>query len=285
MLKLSVFTVMLPDLTPDEAAPLLKESGYDGVEWRVTQVPAERQREAPSFWGNNLCTFGPTLAEAERAKAVSDSAGLVIAGLGTYINVGDLAATENAMRMARTCGAEKVRISPGSWPGDLSYHDSFKRAQTFLDGAQALAQQYGVKAVVEIHHRTITPSASLAYRLVSDFDPDWIGVIHDAGNMVYEGFEDYRLGIELLGPFLAHVHIKNACYARPPEGGVWRSEWSPLEDGVVDWEALFTALRDTGYDGWLGLEDFSQARPTRDALRYNIAFLRDAIDQVYGGGL
>jgi sugar phosphate isomerase/epimerase len=34
-MKLGVFTVGLPDLTPEEAVRELKDAGYDGVEWRV----------------------------------------------------------------------------------------------------------------------------------------------------------------------------------------------------------------------------------------------------------
>ncbi|MEZ4633203.1 MAG: hypothetical protein R2880_21235 [Deinococcales bacterium] len=62
--------------------------------------------------------------------------------------------------------------------------------------------------MIEIHHRTIVPSASAVYRLVSHFDPQHIAVIYDPGNMAYEGFEDYRMGLELWEPYLAHVHLK-----------------------------------------------------------------------------
>jgi hypothetical protein len=89
-MKISVFTVMLPDLTPEEAVAALKAAGYDGVEWRVTHIPETRRGEPPSFWGNNLCTFAPTAAEARRARILSESAHLALPNLGTYISVGDL---------------------------------------------------------------------------------------------------------------------------------------------------------------------------------------------------
>lgn len=38
-MKVGVFTVGLPDLTPEEAVQEIKDAGYDGVEWRVTRVP------------------------------------------------------------------------------------------------------------------------------------------------------------------------------------------------------------------------------------------------------
>jgi sugar phosphate isomerase/epimerase len=58
-MKVGVFTVGLPDLTPEEAVREIKDAGYDGVEWRVTRVPEELRGEEPSFWGNNLCTLAP----------------------------------------------------------------------------------------------------------------------------------------------------------------------------------------------------------------------------------
>ena len=109
---------------------------------------------------------------------------------------------------------------------------------------------------------------------MSHFAPELVGVIHDAGNMVHEGFEDYRLGLELLGPYLAHVHLKNAAFVQPAGGGVWTPRWAPLGDGVVDFPRLLEALRSVGYDGWLVIEDFSAARPSREALRHNSAFVR-----------
>jgi sugar phosphate isomerase/epimerase len=50
-----------------------------------------------------------------------------------------------------------------------------------------------------------------------------------------------------------------------------------LEDGVVNLLQLFAVLRAFGYDGWLSVEDFSAARPSREALRHNLAVIRDAL--------
>jgi sugar phosphate isomerase/epimerase len=72
-MKVGVFTVGLPDLTPEEAVRELKEAGYDGVEWRVTRVPEKARSEEPSFWGNNLCTLAPTEEEARRAPHLRGS--------------------------------------------------------------------------------------------------------------------------------------------------------------------------------------------------------------------
>jgi len=272
-MKVGVFTVSLPDLTPDEAVREIKDAGYDGVEWRVTHVPEELRSDEPSFWGNNLCTLEPTVEEARRARRLSEEAGLEIPGLGTYVALGDLEAAHEAMRFAVTAGVPQVRVGAGA-PDGRPYEELFDAAREFLAGDEDLARSHGVKALIEIHHKTICPSASLAQRLVSSFDPGLVGVILDPGNMAQEGFEDYRIGAELLGPYLAHVHIKNSAFERPAGGGVWEPRWAPLEDGVVDFGQVFEALEHVGYDGWLVMEDFSGVRPSREALKFNLEFLR-----------
>jgi sugar phosphate isomerase/epimerase len=278
-MKLGVFTVMLPDLTPEEAIQELRTAGYQGVEWRVTHTPPERQAEQPSFWGNNLCTLAPTEAEARRGRALAEAAGLEVINLGTYLDVGDLNATEKAMRLAQLAGSPQIRVGVGRPSPETTYSELFAITKAYLAEVERLARHYQVKGLIETHPNTICPSAGLAHRLVSTFDPECIGVIYDAGNMVYEGFEDYRIGLELLGPYLAHIHLKNAAFARPDGGGVWSPYTARLEDGVVDFPKLFAALRAVGYEGWFGLEDFSATRPSREMLRHDLAFIQEAIHQ------
>ncbi|MGF1660948.1 MAG: sugar phosphate isomerase/epimerase family protein [Kineosporiaceae bacterium] len=275
-MRFGVFTVGLPELTPEEGAAALAEAGYDGVEWRVTHVPADVRGEAPSFWRNNRCTLEPDLDQAARAREIARAAGLAVIGLGTYLKVGDLEATEAAMRFARDAGAPQLRVGVGRTDGVARYSDLARLTRAYLERVEELAGEHGVKALVEIHHRTIIPSASLAERLVRGLDPERVGVIVDAGNMAREGFEDHRFGLEILGPYVAHVHVKNSAWRRPDGGGVWEPVWSPLDDGVVDFPAFLAALHEFGYDGWVVVEDFSDARPAREALVHNLAFLRAA---------
>ena len=102
-------------------------------------------------------------------------------------------------------------------------------------------------------------------------------MIHDAGNMVFEGFEAYRMGLEVLGPYLAHVHLKNARWtetgARDDGSSGWAAGFAPLTAGSVDVPALFGALASVGYDGWVSFEDFSTTRPLLDRTRENLEYV------------
>ncbi|MCS6825959.1 MAG: sugar phosphate isomerase/epimerase [Caldilinea sp.] len=279
-MKYGVFTVMLPDLPPEEAVVAIREAGYDGVEWRVTTTPSEVKNESPSFWRNNLCTLTPTPSDAERARALAQAVGLAIPNLGTYIDVGDLDAVEASLRFAATAGSPAIRVGAARTNTPERFQTLFQHSAAFLQEVETLARHYGVKALIEMHHGTIAASASAARRLVEGFDPTYIGVIYDCGNMVFEGYEEYRCGLEILGPYLGHVHVKNAAFERPPDGGVWRPRWAPLHDGVVDFGALFRALRNVGYDGWIVVEDFSRRYDSHTALRENLKFLRNIEESI-----
>lgn len=275
-MKVSVFTVMLPDLTPEEAVEEIRQSGYDGVEWRVTAASPPRRSEPASYWANNYCTFAPIPDDAHRARQLADGAGLEIPSLGTYNRMPDLEAVEMDMNFAQIAGVPQIRVGVGRTLDTHLYSELFAQTRKHLEQVIVLGKRYGVRALVETHPNTITPSASSAYRLLESFDPDLVGVIYDPGNLVAEGYEDYRIGLELLGSYLAHVHIKNGVLQRPDGGGVWHSANAPLWDGAVDFPFLFSTLKKIGYQGWLGVEDFSGALPTREALRHNIQFIHQA---------
>jgi sugar phosphate isomerase/epimerase len=143
------------------------------------------------------------------------------------------------------------------------------------------AEVHGVQVLVELHHRTITSSASAAYRLIEGLDPARIGVIHDIGNLIYEGHEDFAAAVQILGEYLAHVHVKNVAWRPTGETGpdgkaLWAADWATLREGQGDVDALFRALAAAGYDGWVTLEDFSTALPLAERTADNLAYVRAA---------
>ncbi|MDQ0060932.1 sugar phosphate isomerase/epimerase family protein [Paenibacillus harenae] len=288
-MKFSVFTVMLPDCSQQRTLELLRANGYDGVEWRFTKTNPAKRDEAPSFWGNNLSTVETDSTEAEllELKQLTEAAGLVVPNVAAYIGSGDLAATENAMRAAKLLGAPSIRIGVPNYDGKRTYQELYAEARAYLQEAEALSRSYGIQGLIEVHHGNIASSASLARRLVEGFDASHIGVIYDPGNMVHEGFENYQMGLEVLGEYLAHVHVKNAAWQRTDEtlptigsgehGRIWQASWSAVTSGVVHWPQVIAALRAVGYDGWLSFEDFSGSADSETLLRDNIAYIRSLL--------
>lgn len=283
-MKFAVFTAMLPEYAPEEALALLKKHGYDGVEWRVSAIDRSRKEEKPSFWGNNLCTVDIESSEERllELKALTDKAELTVPNLGCYLRVGDLQAVERDMRIAQTLGAPSIRIAVPGYNRTRPYGELFAEARAYMEGVQELAGRYGIQGLVEMHMNFIAPSAGLARRLVEGFDPKRIGVIFDPGNMVYEGYEQYRMGLEVLGEYLAHVHIKNAVWERSPNSGEakaprWRTVSAPMSEGFAHWPQVIDDLKSVGYDGWLSFEDFSMSAPTEELLHHNLAYIQSLL--------
>ena len=46
-MKYSLFSVSVPDMTPEEALQKMKEYGYDGVDWRVKDIPKDPEILGP----------------------------------------------------------------------------------------------------------------------------------------------------------------------------------------------------------------------------------------------
>jgi sugar phosphate isomerase/epimerase len=278
-MKFSVFTVSVPDWTAEETLAALVAEGYDGVEWRVTdqQPSADGQ---PGFWQGNRCTWplSSFVEDAPRLRAMTEAAGLAMPSVGTYCNCEDLGAVEQAMRGVKLLGAPMMRVSTPGYDGRDSWLRRRDRAVGQYRDVAALARQYGLRALIEIHMGNLLPSAGTAAAFCANFDPRDVGVIHDAGNMIYEGFENWRLGVEALGPYLAHVHLKNAGWepagTRPDGSTAWRCNALPLRAGAVDMAAVLRALRAVDYDGWLSFEDFSTQAPMAERVRDNLAFVR-----------
>ena len=283
-MKFSVFTASTPEWEPEQAATTLAAQGWDGIEWRITdQQPAD----SPGFWAGNRSTWPLTGLEGslEEIARITSAAGLGYSGIGGYARADDHINVERMLAATARLGARQVRVAMPPLSPEVDYRDSFAATRADLEWVATRAEAHGVKALVELHHRTITSSASAAFRLIDGLDPDRVGVIHDLGNLLIEGHEDFTAAFSLLGPYLAHVHVKNALWRASSEPGfdgavVWREEWATLRGGQGDVEVYLAALVKHGYDDWVTVEDFSTAVPLARRTADNLDYLRAVCTRV-----
>ena len=286
-MKFSVFTASTPDWSPAEAASTLAAQGWDGIEWRVTD---QADSPEPGFWAGNLATWPMTGLEESLPEIarLTREAGLEYSGLGGYARCDNHEQVERILAATAALGARQVRVNVlplgnstmgGQAASGIPYPQLFDSTREHYEWVAARAEHHGVKALVELHHGTITSSASAARRLLEGLDPRHVGVIHDLGNLVIEGWEDPLPALQLLGPYLAHIHVKNARWVRQDErdesgAAVWINEWAPLAEGQGSVLAYFRALAGVGYDGWVTVEDFSTELPLAERTAGNLDYLR-----------
>ena len=279
-MKVSVYSLILPEFTFEEQVGLLRDIGYDGIEIRVCDIAAEHMGKPYSSWGNHKDPIGPSnlAASVPRLKRATAAAGVEINALGTYVNLRDPAGFDAIAAAAVELGARMVRVNSPWWAeGREPYDQLLAIATAGLETVEESAKRRGVRAILEIHHGSIASSASAARRLFEGFDPEAVGAILDPGNMVHEGFETWAKGIDILGPYLAHVHVKNAVWALKdkPAGGpfAWESKNARLREGQANWGEIAGALKAAGYTGWYSIEDFAEM-PIREKLEDDLAFLK-----------
>lgn len=279
-MKFSVTTVMLPHLDLRQTCKLLSDLGYDGVELRVRRLPPERANDEPSPWGRHLTDLSPDniLARSEEVKSVVSEYGLRMSGFASACSSSDLEHIKLLAEGAQAVGCPAIRLSCRGYNGTINYHEIYAEAVKNYGKALEITRPYGVKVLVEMHGGTIHPSASLAYRIVSNFDAKDIGVIYDPQNMVRDGFETIQLALELLGDHLAHIHVggHKPVPKEPDEKGTVTWSWPgcPMPEGLYDFPKMMECLRKVGYAGFISVEDFRGDCSPEERLENAIAYLR-----------
>ena len=279
-MKISVTTVMLPHLDLKQTCKLLSDLGFDGIELRVRRLAPERADEKPSPWGRHLTDVSPDniLKRAEEVKSVVAEHGLKFAGFASACSARDLEHVKLLAEGAQAVGCPAIRLSCQRYNGAVNYHELYDDAVESYEKALEITRPYGVKVLVETHGGTVHPSASLAHRIVSNFDAADIGAIYDPQNMVIDGFETIQLAMELLGAYLAHIHAgaHRPVPGEPNEKGVVAWSWPgcPMREGLYNFPKMVQCLRKVGYTGFISVEDFRSDCSPEEKLEDAIKFLR-----------
>jgi len=277
-MKFGIFTVSIPEYEPEKALEVAAEIGYDGLEWRIVKDDGERSK--PSFWSGNRSsmTAEELIAKAPALKAKASSLGVEMPSLGTYIDCHNLEAVEISMKAASALGAKSLRIGTGGYKADGGSHASqMARAREQYVKVAELAAKHSVRAVVETHHGLITPTVALTMQVLNGLPPERVGIMWDPGNQALEGRENYKMALDIAGPYLAEVHVKNCFYEPTFIAGStmqWRPRWCQVQLGVVNWPEIMGELKRIGYDGWVIFEDFSTDQPVFERIKSNLSYFK-----------
>ena len=192
-------------MTPEQAVTAVRR-GYTGIEWSVHFHPPDISRQPTRLHRNDLGFVEPTGAVKHARR--SPSGRPADFGAGTRRSVQSAEGARSRVRAGEIAGRQSSasrlaarwrahRLPTRSTPRCASAKRTFAKHAT------------GREVVVHQHWGTATASASSLYRLLSRYDPRYIGCIYDPGNMCVEGYEDYRVGLGMLRNYVAHVHLKN----------------------------------------------------------------------------
>ena len=280
-MKLCCTSVMLPRWTLDETFDRLAEFDYEAIELRCRYNPPDSNVE-PSYWGRHLSDVSPDniVDKAAQIRAAVERSGVRVAALAPNFTYDQTETIVKLFKGALAIDPDNpplIRIGAPRQDRSKPYQSQFLAARSGFANLTELAREYGVKVIYEIHVGTVAVSASRTLELLRDLDPNHIGAIYDVPNMIRVGIEDTRMGLELLGPYLAHCHIGNGVPVpteRDADGRMgWQWMFVDLREGVADIPQVIADLKSVGYQGAISLEEFG---PDDDAekVRGQGAYLR-----------
>jgi sugar phosphate isomerase/epimerase len=237
---------------------------------------------------------GPTLARLEEA-------GLRVACISTgselYRDGGspeDQALLVEAIKLARRCGARLVNTYFGYAP----VQDDNKAIATYhkyLRPCLEAARSAGVTIVLEnefnafgvdVVSSDLTRRPSVLRRLFLTLNSPSFRLNFDACNFFCAGVDPFPTTYELLAPFIAYTHLKDAKRSQPEADQEDLDMWNryrdfdreyvtcPIGAGSVPWDALLGRMAADGYNGFITLEPHSARCHLRHAWAQAAAFVR-----------
>lgn len=225
-----------------EKFAMLRDLGYDGVEWH-----------------------SPSGRDPAEVLAASRAAGLPIHGVvdsihwQTRLSAPDpetrargRAALEGAIRDAHALGGSSVLLVPGvvSGPDETAEH-VLERSIEEIRRVLPLAAALGIHILIENvwnrflydHDGDDRQSAAPLAAYLDAIDSPWVGVYFDLGN--HRKYGDVAAWIRTLGSRIVKLDVKD-----------WGREagWARIGEGDVNWPEVRRALRAIGYTGWCTAE-------------------------------
>lgn len=121
-----------------------------------------------------------------------------------------------------------------------------------------------------------TPAAML--RCIERVGADNLGVNHDTSAVVMFGKANAVDALNVLGPWVRNLHVKDGVY---PTSGFEPGKEVRMGEGAVDFDALFTKLRELGFDSHVTFEREPEPENLED-IRFAKTFLENAVKKIYG---
>lgn len=231
--KALIFSMLPRDLSLEDKFKLAKAVGFDGVEISpVDEAQGKEMRAAAEKAGVRIHSiiFGGWHAPLSSADAAVIERGL--------------RDVQNALRCAKTVGADAVLLVPAVVNETTRYAEAYERSQKHIRTLIPLAKELGVIIAVENVWNKFLLSPIEFARYVDEFESPFIRAYFDVGNVVLFGFpQDW---IRTLGKRIVKVHLKD--FKRQT------NQFVALREGDVNWKEVRRALDEVGYNGFMTTE-------------------------------
>lgn len=259
----------------DNAVSRIAEIGYRGVEimadvphaWPAYMLPETKQSIRDSLSRRNLTISN---VNAFMMHAVNDRRQKYWhpSWIETDPNYRAIRVdhTKRALTMARELGAKCITTEPG---GPVVAGESWQAAmKLFVEELKPVAEhaeREGVLLLVEPEPGLLIESSEQFEEFMSRVDSPAIGLNFDVGHMYCVG-EDPATSLRRLAKYIRHVHLEDIAKTRVHQHLV-------PGDGSIDFAAVFQALKEIRYSGWITVELYPYVEDPDQAARRAFEFV------------
>lgn len=203
----------------------------------------------------------------KKVRALADEVGIELSGLATGLYWGANGASDDAatramaahilkqqIRCAQAIGVDAILVVPAAVGVDfipdcevVPYDVAYQRATDLIKNALPLAREAGVTIAVENVWNKFLLSPLEMKSFLEQFDDEHVALYFDAGNVLATGYPEHW--IKILGKHIKRVHFKD--YRRNVGSA---DGFVELLSGNINWDQVIAALKEIGYEGWIGAE-------------------------------
>ena len=220
----------------DRAAAVMKQCGYDGVEW--TARP--KGFIEPSNAARDL----------KRAKSAAARAGLKAESLVVSFLRGDEPGAEDVAYAAADAGFTSFRGDYFRYAPAKTMQQNLDEVKRGFESLERLARKTGLKACYQ-NHSTYNPKVELfgsvvwdLAQILRDFDPKYVGVQYDVMHAQAETGPSWMHSIGIVAPWIDILCLKDFWFEPDPKNPkMWRRHLCPAGEGIVPWGRYREILR------------------------------------------
>jgi len=177
--------------------------------------------------------------------------------------------TQNAIRMTAAINNNQpatISLQPGGPLGSIPRDVALTRYEEGLRACLPLAQQLNITLMVEPEPGLLIQYSHECTDFLAHVNHPNLKMNCDLGHFYCVG-EDPAAVLRTCAPHIAHIHLEDI-----PESRVHQHHIPG--DGAMDWPAIFSAIRDIYYKGWITVELYPYETTAEQAAQKAFAYLQ-----------
>lgn len=200
----------------------------------------------------------------------------------------EIAKQKRWIDMTHTLGGSYCRVLSGQKRPELSVDEGVKLAADCIEACIPYARERGITLIIENHYKDdfweypeFAQKMDIFCKLVNAINNPGFGVNYDPSNTYLAGEDPLELLDRVIDRVVTmHASDRYLKYGtlddlRNEEGGATgyakRLSHGEIGKGLNDYDAIFSKLKNAGFNGWISIEDGVDGM---DQLERSVAFLR-----------